>query len=571
MVTSDLATLKDQLIFGNSISRAMAADAIAEIKTPVIDKDWIITVYDFLWRPVGELGDDLMELTGIDPVNDLPTMKLKIKGSCELVDAFMGCKDTMVGITVETAGLRLAYYVESFDWEFVDDEWTGTANCNGIWDILNYLQIWPNFLLPIQVQIPSHNVFFWALCTVIEVMISECALRIQGGLWEFVNNALSLNFDIRTWFGTLLQNNFNIFQMLKTPIYVVHTNPFTDDSPLMVRTVRMESCGAVIKDITRSYGVDVRVDLWLPGDEQPDEWTKTLPQVTLTHPTYVVTVKDRSRIEGPTRTVLDSVIRQTVDLGGAFFDGIAGIVQEIPGMEGRYISPVFGVNYVPPWAILVAPDPGCKGSVDACKFTFQTPRGWQHIIGGRSPKWINDFLNATFAWLIDAISILIGFTGIPSNILEGFVNDVFLAFQLIQHYGRRNAVGPYHPAIEVFHATSSAPYTLETVFAFINALWDSKGHVAAQVTFRNGVVYTYGKDIFRGGLASVVYMNGTRLYTDYVRQVMFRVTPTERDIMLQLGDGRVQEAPLPKHQRNISGILEAINTLTLAPQSQGFA
>jgi len=142
---------------------------------------------------------------------------------------------------------------------------------------------------------------------------------------------------------------------------------------------------------------------------------------------------------------------------------------------------------------------------------------------------------------------------------------------LIQHYGRRNAVGPYHPAIEVFHATSSAPYTLETVFAFINALWDSKGHVAAQVTFRNGVVYTYGKDIFRGGLASVVYMNGTRLYTDYVRQVMFRVTPTERDIMLQLGDGRVQEAPLPKHQRNISGILEAINTLTLAPQSQGFA
>jgi len=568
-MTTDLATLKDRLLSSDLSTRASAADEIAEIKTPVIDKDWIITVYDFLWRPVGELGDDMLELTGIDPVNDMPNVKLKVKGSCALVDSFMGCKDTMVGVTVETAGLRLAYYVDSFDWEFVDDAWVGTANCNGIWDILNYLQIWPNHLLPIQAQIPSHAIFFWALVTVIEVMITECSFRIQSGLWEFVNNALSLNPDIRTWFGALLQNNFNIFQMLKTPIYVVRTNPFLDTSPLVVRTVRMESCAAVIKDITRSYGVDVRIDLWLPGDEQPDEWSEKLPEMHLTHPTYVVTVKDRSRIDGPTHTVIDSVIRQTVDLGGAFFGEVGNLIREIPGMAGRYDSPVLGSDFVPPWAILVAPEPGCKGSVDSCKFTFQTPRGWQHIIGGRSPKWLNDFLNATFAWMIDAISILIGFSGIPSNMLDGFINDVFLAFQLAQNYNRRNAVGPYHPAIEVFHATSSAPYTLETLFAFINAMWDSKGQVAAQVMFRNGVVYTYGKDIFRGGLASVTYMGNTRLYTDYVRQVMFRVTPTERDIMLQLGDGRVQEAPLPKHQRNISGILEAINVLTLSPNSQG--
>ena len=44
--------------------------------------------------------------------------------------------------------------------------WIGTANLIGIYDILNFLQIWPNFLLPIQAQIPSHAVFIWALCTV---------------------------------------------------------------------------------------------------------------------------------------------------------------------------------------------------------------------------------------------------------------------------------------------------------------------------------------------------------------------------------------------------------------------
>jgi hypothetical protein len=569
-MTTDLAILKEQLFSGNPVSRAAAADEIAKIKTPVTDKDWIVTVCDFLWRPVGELGDDMIEMIGLEPTNELPNATIKVKGSCELVGHFQGCQDTMVGVIVETAGIRLAFYVESFDWEFANGAWVGTANCLGIWDILNYLVIWPNYLFPIQAQIPSHAVFYWGLVTVIETMISECAFRIQTGLHEFINNVLSLNLDIRAWFGSLLQNNFKIFEMLKTPIYVVRTDMFKDTSPPVARTVRMETCGAVIKDITTPYGVDVRVDLWLPGDEQPDEWTKTFPDLTLTQPTYVVTVKDRSQIEGPTKTVIDSVIRQAVDVTGSLFGEIAGVIQAIPGMEGQYSSPLLGVNYVPPWAILVAPEQGARGSVEGCKITFSTPKGWQHIVGGRSPRWLNDFLNATFAWMIDAVSILIGFTGIPSNLLDGFINDVFLAFQLIQIYERRNQVGPYHPAIEVFHATTSAPYNLETVFAFINIIWDSGGHVAAQCTFRNGVVYTYGKDIFRGGLASLVYMGGTRLYTDYIKAVMFRVTTTERDVMLQLGDGRIQEAPLVKHQRNLSGIFEAINVLTLSPQSQGF-
>jgi hypothetical protein len=32
-----------------------------------VSKDWIVTVYDKLWTPLGELGDDMMELSGTDP------------------------------------------------------------------------------------------------------------------------------------------------------------------------------------------------------------------------------------------------------------------------------------------------------------------------------------------------------------------------------------------------------------------------------------------------------------------------------------------------------------------------
>jgi hypothetical protein len=303
------------------------------------------------------------------------------------------------------------------------------------------------------------------------------------------------------------------------------------------------------------------MDLWMPGDEQPDEWAN------LTQPTYVFSAKDRSSIEGPTKTVLDAVIRTTVDAGGSFFGEIPGLITGVPGMDGVYQAPGIGLNFVPPWPILIAPDEGERGSVEKCKLSFHTPKGWQHIVGGRSPKWLNDMMNATFAWLIDSISILLGITGIPSNLLEGFLNNAFLAFQLMQHYGRRNDVGPYHPAMEVMHATASSPYNIETVFAFINALWDSRGYVSAQATFRNGVVYKLGRDVFKAGLVSVLYFGRRKLFTDFIEVIHFRLTVKERDVMLQIGDGKAEEAPFAKHQRFITGIFESINVLTLAPQS----
>lgn len=241
----------------------------------------------------------------------------------------------------------------------------------------------------------------------------------------------------------------------------------------------------------------------------------------------------------------------------------------MPGQEGVFDAPLLGVNYVPPWAVLIAPEPSKdeKGSVLDCKFSFHTPQGYLHILGGQSPKWLNDFLNATFAWLIDSISILIGVTGIPSNLLEGFLNNAFLAFQMVQHYDRRNSVGPYHPAIETFTATQSGTYNIETVFGFINKLWDTRGYVSATATFRNGEVYTYGKDVFRGGLMSVLYMGRTKLFTDYVENVLFHITEDARDMLVQIGDGKAEESPLAKHQRFITGIFESINVISLAPQS----
>jgi hypothetical protein len=85
------------------------------------------------------------------------------------------------------------------------------------------------------------------------------------------------------------------------------------------------------------------------------------------------------------------------------------------------------------------------------RVTDHTPKGWQHIIGGRgSPQWMNDLINIFFSWIIDAISILVGFTGIPNDMLAGFLNNAFFAFQLWESFSRRATVGPYHPGDRSF-------------------------------------------------------------------------------------------------------------------------
>lgn len=557
---------REDLLSGDQYRIAQSARAIGEFKDDPRN-DFRFFVCDKLWRTIAEIGDDLMEGSGTDPRNNLGSATLKIKGSSELIGVFQQCRETMVGVIVETEGMRFPFYVDTFDYEFANGAWTGTVNLLSIWDILNYLIVWPSWFLPIQVQPFSHAVFFGPICTVLESMVAEQALRIQSGIWEFVDNALSLNPDIRAWFGSLLQSNGNLFTMLKTPIYVVRTNPFIDTSPLVVRTVRMENVGAVMKDVSKAYGVDIRVDLWMPGDEQPDIWTKTFSFLRLNQPTYVVTVKDRMPITGPTGTVLDSVLKTVVDLGGSLLGNLVKpIVREVNGMDGFFESPFLGVNFVDPWATIIAPEPGEKSALVSCKITDHTPKGWQHVVGGRSPRWLNNLINALLSWMVDAISILIGITGF-SNVLDGFLNNAFFAFQLIELFERRSDVGPYHPCIETFTATTQAPYNIETVFQFINIFWDTRGYTSAIFTFRNGEPYTLGKDVFRGMLISLVYMGRTKIFTDFIENVYWKISPTERDVLIQIGDGKAEEAPLAKHQRNITGVFEAYNVLTLAPQN----
>lgn len=168
---------------------------------------------------------------------------------------------------------------------------------------------------------------------------------------------------------------------------------------------------------------------------------------------------------------------------------------------------------------------------------------------------------------MDSLTIVLGVVGVPSDLLSGFLNDAFFAFAQVDHYDRRNEVGPYHPAKERVYPTQSSAYNVTGIANFIKALYESRGWTSATCTIRNGDVYALGRDIWKGQLASLVYQGRRLMLTDFVEMVMWRITADTREILMQIGDGKADEPPLAKHERNLASLEAAVNAITLAPVS----
>lgn len=554
----------DQLRSGNpefALTRINDADAIGSStilarEIAAEPTEILVTVYDKFWRPIGE-SHDYIELSASRPRNQVPILTMTFKGNDPLVPIMRNCRNELVGITVEVGALRWAYTVDSASYKLDQGQRTLTIQAVGLFDHFNYVSVWPAFLLPIQFQIPSRAVYVGPLCTVIETMIAQQCFRLQSGAWELVNNLASFNPDWRAWFGTMLQSRGDLNDRLKTPVYVVRTDFLRDTSPFVSITTRMETIATVIEKLVKSYGVTVDIELWLPGDPQPDKWAN------LSLPTYVVTVSDRSNVTGPTGTILDSVVKQFVTVEESVLGGVLKPLLNPQGQYapvGVYIAPTIGVNYVKPWCVLIDHP---RGPIENFEIVDHHPQGHTVIIGGKSPKWMNDLINATFSWVLDSIMIVAGLTGVPSNLLDGLFNDVLLSFQLIENFNRRNKGGPYMRP-EKFVSTGAAPYNIDALFSFISAMWDSRGYRSAMAQFRNGYPYSVGRDIFVGAMMSFVE-NGV-MYSDYIERVVITDNRKERcKVVVQIGDGKAEEAPIARFQRLITGIQETINVVTLAP------
>lgn len=555
-------TLLQLLESQNPVVQMEAASIVGNVAQNAPD-DITITYYSKTYVPIGEIND-YISLTFQLARNKVGGGEIVLKGTDSGVPIFLNCPNTTVPITIETGTVRWSGRVIA-----CEDRLSMIKNVDRpvntvvltladdfMW--LSKILCWPNFLLPIQTQFPDEALYIGGACTCVATLITEQAFRLQSGINEFINNAASGDEDWTAWNGRLLESDGNLQDMLLTPIVVVPVDPVLDTSPWVSFSGRMDQLDTLIEQVCKDTGTNVSVGVWLPGDPQPKGLAATLTVATI-----LVQVTNNLGVTGPSGTFLDGILQDVVDLsasdvGNALAPFLNPSNEYAP--QGINVAPVLGINFVQPW-VLFTDDP--RGGLINYSIKGRHPLAYTVVGGGKSPQWIDDLLNITASWAIDAITTLIGISGIPDDLFNGIIDDVILAFQQIENGQRRLDLGPYGFP-EYFVQTGCSAYTLDEWFALEGAMWDTRGLYTYQWTWLNGFPYTLGVDIFVGGLAS--FANRGQLYTDWIDSVVYTDDRTTRVGRLEVtvGDGAFVENPVAKIYRKLVNAEKAFQILTLS-------
>src|SRR6516225_2448010 len=247
------ANLYPALTSSNPIANATAATMAAAVQMKP-STDIVVLLYTNMYKQAAEIGDYL-SLKVQFPRNEVETATIVIKHTDPAVTVAMNCYQAVVPVTIQTGYLRWSGRVENCDYALKDGLYTVTLQCLGDYNWFNKIMVWPNFLLPIQIQFPTKALFIGPAITCIKTMIIEQCFRLQSGMWEFIDNLGSGNLDWEAWFGTLLESNGNILEMLMTPIVVIPTDPLFDPSPWISIHGRMDKVSTLVKEIVKDNGL----------------------------------------------------------------------------------------------------------------------------------------------------------------------------------------------------------------------------------------------------------------------------------------------------------------------------
>lgn len=534
----------------------------------------VITVYNKVYRAIGEITDHI-SLEAEWKRNDIGTATLVLKGDSPMTEAIMQSTTAVVPITIDVGGnMRWSGRVNSFSLALDTKKETLTVECIDDFAWFSRILVWPDFLLPIEIQFPVNAIFVGPVINCVLTMVAEQCFRLQTGLWEFLNN------PINTVLGADAEWEFfqqrwaaaggDPTQMLMVPIMVQYVDPIFDTSPWVAVQGRMDKIYDLVKDLLMNYGLSLTATLWLPGDPQPateSMGVSFLPfSVPLTQPTILVSCVNRSGVTGPTATMVDGFVEDVVDLSASLLGTtlspfLDASNEYYPADLGVNIAPALGVNFVPSWVIFNGDDVNAGGAI-TYKLSGYAPIAYSILGGGKSPQWLDDLINSTLEFAIDALELTLGFTGVPDDLLDGTFSDIILAFQQQENFQRRTQMGPYGFP-EFFTKTGASAYTLDEWFALMQAMFDTQGYNCIQIKWANGYPYTVGQDVFLGSLVSFV-RNG-QMYTDYVFSITLKDDRKSRaEVDVIVGNGKREVNPILRVVKMITGLEEVVNTITMS-------
>lgn len=195
-------------------------------------------------------------------------------------------------------------------------------------------------------------------------------LRRFGLPWTFGDNF---------WNPTTWLANFN---PANWPIVVVPKPFFSDTSMWTVIASRMGNLHDVLAPSLHQAGVHLKVYRWFPGMPQPaPEW------YTLTKPTLVFDVIDKSGWVGPTGTVLDGLLTLVTEVADDLINEVAQAVSPVDPPEYS-IGGLLGTHKEATWVNWRnAQSSGGISGVQKWKMVRHKATAVAIVTGGRSPDW----------------------------------------------------------------------------------------------------------------------------------------------------------------------------------------
>lgn len=570
---TDIENLLPALAAYPTLASAAAQAAARPILTP--NNKITITLYNKIYQPTGEINDHI-SLEAEWKRNDIGTATIVLKANDPNVPNIMKSTTETVPVVIQIGdNMRWSGRVNSYALALDSRQETLTVECVDDFTWFSRILVWPNAVLPIEVQFPKNSIFVGPVISCVLTMVAEQAFRLQSNIWQFLNNPITdlLDGDLEWQAYKQKRSAFGHgkpAEMLMMPIVVNFVDPLHDTSPWVAVQGRMDKIYDLVKDLLLNYGLVLTASLWLPGDPQPPTSSmgiSFLPwYAPIEVPTIVISCVDRSGLVGPTGTFIDGLVKDVVDLQASLLGNILAPFlnpknKYYPANLGVNIAPALGLNFVPSWVLFNGDDVNSGGAI-TYKLTGYAPIAHTIIGGGKSPQWLDDLINSTMEFLIDAIELTVGFTGIPDDLLDGSFSDILLAFQEIENENRVVQMGPYGFP-EYFTKTGASAYTVDEWFALMQAMFDTSGYNCIQLKWANGYPYTVGQDVFLGSLVSFV-RNG-QMYTDYVYSITLkddRKTRAEVDIIV--GNGKREVNPVLRVVKMITGLEEIINTITMS-------
>ncbi|MEV6449646.1 hypothetical protein [Amycolatopsis sp. NPDC051716] len=530
----------------------------------------IVTFHDPKAAPLGECGDYIScvvtpKRNGVSPAT------IVLKGDDPYVEIASRCYYTVVPVTIGLPnGWRWSGRVDTCADDYVDGVATVTLQLLGDWNWFNKLIVFPAWWMPIEAQIPKEAVFIGPAVTNIKEMVAECVLRqsgLLGAILEFANNIL----NPAAYIGSLLD-----LGPLALPIVVVPTNPITDTSKWTAIVCKMTTVAAAVEQTLKDCGLMLTADLWKPGDPQPlglAEWG-----MTLTESCIVVDVKDMTNVTGLTGTALDGLIGLAVDL----IDTILGeILLLVSGADvadsdstdatnpygSGILAHLLGLDAKPPWVVL---EDGPRSGIKESHVVAHHPLAYRVLTGGKSPDWVNKGIDLMLEWMLSMLLAAFGASGIAPTLLDGLLDNVFLAYQQIEDELRRIRLDKFgYP--DYFAQAGSAAYTLDALVILESALWDTRGYHSFQLVMQDGYPYNFGGNLFGRMFGDygighpVSWIRKNRIYTDYCTEATITDDRTHRiQIIAKVGDQSALEAPAARMMRRISSLFDIVKAASLA-------